>query len=322
MATNPIQRRSRQSFLIGFLIALIFMAVIVVLLFLKISSLNEELETTQELIPTEKTVYVAITDIKSGDKITSDFFVPKKVKTDTDLSLYLTPADFEYNEDGSPIEYTAKVDIPYDSMALTSMIVKSGEERRDDERIMEYNMIVLPTQLRNGNYIDVRLMMPSGEDYIVLSKKYVTQTTETNIWIEMTEEEILSLNSAIVDAYITDGTKLYATIYTEPGMQEKAEPTYPVNNRILDLIAKDPNIIDDAKNELAKRWLADTNGDGITDFMEERNEINSNTSNLTEDSKSSKVESGITTETSALNSSRSEYVSSLEGTGLVGIITY
>ena len=324
MATNPIQRRSRQSFLIGFLLALVIMAVVVVVLYMKISNLNEELELLQKDIPKEKQIYVLSKDVESGDKIYAEDFVEKTVKSDTDFSLYMTPFDFEYNEDGTPVEYIAKVDIPYDSMALTSMIVKSGEERRNDERIMEFNMIVLPTQLQNGDYIDIRLMLPTGEDYIVLSKKYVEQTTATSIWMEMVEEEILTLNAAIVDSYLTTGVKLYATIYTEPGMQEAAIPTYAVNDDILILMESNPNILQAAKNELAKRWSEDSyyNDGGKSDYRYERDKINGYTSTLTPDSKAGMVESGISAETSAINSSRSEYVSSLEGTGLVGIVQY
>ena len=323
MATNPIQRRSRQSFLIGFLLALIIMAVVVVLLFMKINSLNEDLEATQEEIPEDTLVYVATEDIKSGDKITADYFMPKTVKTDADLSIYLTPDFFEYDEEGKPIEYMAKADIPYDSMVLTSMLVKDGEEVRDDERIVEYNMIALPTQLKNGDYIDIRFMLPTSEDYIVLAKKYVEQTTTTSIWIKVTEEEILTLNSAIVDAYTTNGTKLYATMYTDPGIQEAIEPTYPVNDDILNLMNSDPNILDKAKDELVKRWNNDSNpNDGVTDYRYGRNNINSYTSNLTEDSKAGMVATNVAEEINRISTSRSEYVSSLEGTGLVGIVEY
>ncbi len=324
MATNPIQRRARQSFLVGFLIALIAMAIVVGLLFMKISSLNEDLEATQKKIPLNKMVYVAVQDIKSGDKVTADLFMPKNVKTDADLSIYLTPDFFEYDEEGNPIEYTAKVDIPFDSMVLTSMLVKDGEEKRDDERIVEYNMIVLPTQLKNGDYIDIRYMLPTSEDYIVLSKKYVEQTTATSVWIKVTEEDILSMNSAIVDAYTIKGSKIHATIYTDPGMQEAAVPTYAVNDNILNLMNSDSNIIDDAKKELVKRWNVDSNPNdgGVTDYRYGRDNINSYTSTMTDEAFSSQVESGMSQEISGISSSRSEYVSNLEGTGLVGITEY
>ena len=321
MATNPIQRRARQSFLVGFLIALIIMAIFVAILFVKISSLNEDLEATKKDIPVDTMVYVAMEDIKAGDKVTPEHFVPKKVKTDADLSIYFNPdVFFEYDEDGNMFEYYAKVDIPFDSMVLTSAVVKSGSEIRNDERIVEYNMIVLPTQLKNGDYVDIRYMLPTSEDYIVLSKKYVEQTTATSIWIKVTEEELLSMNSAIVDAYTIKGSKIHATIYTDPGMQEAAIPTYAVNDNILNLMNSDSNIINEAKTELVKRWNVDSNpNDGVSDYRYGRNNINSYTSNMSDETFAGQVETNMSEEISNISSSRSEYVSNLEGTGLVGI---
>ena len=34
-------------------------------------------------------------------------------------------------------------------------------------------MVVLPTDLTTGDYIDVRAMFPNGQDYIVVAKKEV-----------------------------------------------------------------------------------------------------------------------------------------------------
>ena len=324
MATNPIQRRARQSFLIGFLIALIAMAIVVALLFVKISSLNEDLESTKKKVPEDRMVYVAADNIEAGAKVTPDHFIPKYVKTNADLSVYLDPnAFFEYDEEGNLLEYYTQAEIPADSMVLSSMIVKTGTEIRADERIIEYNMIVLPTQLKNGDYIDIRYMLPTSEDYIILSKKYVEQTTATSVWIKVTEEEILTMNSAIVDSYTIQGSKIHATIYTNPGTQEAATPTYPVNDNILNLMNSNSNIIDEAKKELVKRWNVDSNpNDGVTDYRYGRNNLDSYTSNLNKDSFNGQVEGKVQEEIGKISASRSEYVSNLEGTGLVGISEY
>ena len=53
------------------------------------------------------------------------------------------------------------------------MIYEDESEQGNDVRKQEYNMFVLPTDLQNGDYIDIRLMLPSGTDYIVASKKRV-----------------------------------------------------------------------------------------------------------------------------------------------------
>ena len=321
MATNPIQRRARQSFLIGFLIALIAMAIVVALLFVKISSLNEDLESTKKKVPEDRMVYVAADNIEAGAKVTPEHFIPKYVKTNADLSVYLDPnAFFEYDEEGILLDYYTQAEIPADSMVLSSMIVKAGTEIRSDERIIEYNMIVLPTQLKNGDYIDIRYMLPTSEDYIILSKKYVEQTTATSVWIKVTEEEILTMNSAIIDAYTIKGSKIHATIYTNPGTQEAAVPTYPVNDNILNLMNSNSNIVDEAKKELVKRWNVDSNpNDGVTDYRYGRNNLDSYTSNLNNDSFNGLVEGKVQEEIGKISTSRSEYVSNLEGTGLVGI---
>ena len=47
--------------------------------------------------------------------------------------------------------------------------------------------------------------------------------------IELSEDEILAMSCAIVEAYRINGSKLYATKYVEPGMQDAAIPTYPIN---------------------------------------------------------------------------------------------
>ena len=88
------------------------------------------------------------------------------------------------------------------------------------------------------------------EDTLCLKIKYVEQTTATSVWIKVTEEEILTMNSAIVDSYTIQGSKIHATIYTNPGTQEAATPTYPVNDNILNLMNSNSNIIDEAKKEL------------------------------------------------------------------------
>lgn len=323
MATNPIQRRSRQSFMAGFLISLVIMAIVVVLLLMKISSLNEDYESAKEMIPQDQVVYTAATDIKSGDPVTEESFQVTTIKTGADLSEYLSPSNFtfEYNEDGALVEYIAKVDIPFGCMPVASMIEVGNEETAHDLRLVEYNMLTLPTQLKNGDYIDIRFMLPTGEDYIVISKKYVEQTTATTVWLKLTEEEILTMSSAIVDLYITEGSALKAFIYTDPGVQEAAVRTYPVRDHVLNLINSDKNIVEEARVALAERWNYDTNkNDGVTDFRYNRNHIDEYSKDKTDEEKQSQVQAGVSQESSSLAGSRSEYVSSLEGTGLVGYV--
>ena len=207
MASNPIQRRARQSFLVGFLIALIIMAVVVVFLFMRISSLNEE-NTTLQTAQTSRTksVYTLNTDVKSGETITLDMLTYTQIISDLDVSNYVSDIAF-YDDEGNERELVAKTDLTSGSPVLIDTVSAADDVLTDDERIMEFNMIVLPSELENGDFIDVRFSLPDGTTYIVLSKKHVEQTTATGVWMKLTEDEILMINSAIVEAYQITGSR-------------------------------------------------------------------------------------------------------------------
>ena len=68
--------------------------------------------------------------------------------------------------------------------------------------------------------------------------------------MDLTEEETLMMSCAIVESYKMNGAKLYATRYVEPGIQEAATVTYVPNDETKALIERDPNIVQEAKNEL------------------------------------------------------------------------
>jgi hypothetical protein len=312
MASNPIQRRARQSFLVGFLIALVIMACIVAVLFMRINTLSEEKEALANQVALTTEVYVLVDDVKSGDPITSDSFISTTIiDSDIDSSNYFDPYSFEVNEEtGEEYAYYSKVDLVAGSLVPTNVVYKDGEGTSNDERIVEYNMIVLPSLLKNGDYIDIRLRLANGQDLIVLPKLRIEACTETAIWVKVGEYEINAMNSAIIDSYLAVGSKLYATKLTEPGMQEALTATYPINNDILQEMNSNPNILDEAKQALVNRWSDYTTAERqtIEGYIEEE---------TTED-RASSVESGTQTEVSDIASQRSDYVSSVEGTGIIG----
>jgi len=315
MASNPIKRRATQAFLIGLLLGLVVTAVAVVLLVTNMNKLKEEKEKLEsKLNMNQKSVYIANTDLKSGDEITIDSLKSVKVSTEADITGFLTPNDFEgVDENGDAVKYYTKLDIESGSVVSAKSIYTESSKVTDDQRIVEYNMIVLPSQLQNGNYIDIRLRMPDGQDYIVLSKKHVEQTTSKAIWINVSELDILTMNSAIVESYWITGSKLYATIYTEPGMQDEVIPTYAVNNSVLTAINEDVNIVEEARKELSERW-----SNAQSEYGVQREKTENYTNGLSQDEKASSVESGTTTEITDIGTLRDEFVSELEGTGLVG----
>lgn len=318
MAMNPMQRKARNSFLIGFLVSLIIMAVVVLVLLNRIKALNEAKEALEAL---QVMVYVAADDLKSGQSLSMDEdFIMDTVQTTMDTSQIISLDDFEfydedgnvvpkYNEDGSQKykELILKVDVPAGTMVTKEMFYYVEEELSSTTRVQEYNMIVLPSQLKNEDYIDIRLTLPNGQDYVVLSKKKVVGTNATSIWLNVDEQEIQTLNSAIVDSYIIPGSKLYAVSYIEPGMQNEVVSTYQVSGAALDLMYNSPNIVEKARNELWLRY----NATSRVQYFEELLLPYKETSNASVQSKNQE-------EVQKINAARQAYVESLQGTDDVG----
>lgn len=253
MAINPMQRKSRNSFLLGMFVMLLIAAVIIGLLFMQIINLKKaeeaRLKITVEML-------VLRNDVKSGDVITEDDIEIKVIETNVGKTSIATLNDINLKENKTAV---AKIDLPKGTGLLTNMMTPSDQVLTSSTRLQEYNMITLPTDLTEGDFIDVRIMLPTGQDYIVVSKKSVVEATERVLKIELREEEIITMSNAIVEAYYMTGSKLYVTKYVEPGIQTIATPTYPVEHNVSVLIGNNPNVLAEAKTALVNRLNAGGN---------------------------------------------------------------
>ncbi|MBE5819698.1 MAG: hypothetical protein E7310_02605 [Clostridiales bacterium] len=310
MATNPMQRKSRNSFLLGMILTLIVCMIIGVLCYFLITSKNKKEE---EVRGAEVLAYVLNQDVKSGDEITSGMFTQIKVYANTVPSNYVDEAqinaikmqDEEGNtlfkgdgnsfymmqseksiyktidEEGTKVlikkdehgyyktkksnndkEYiklsevptVAKIDMYANTVLTLDALSKSDEFLTDDVRIVEYNMITLPTNINIDDYIDIRLTLPNGQDFIVVSKAKVISIQDTTIGLYLSEEEILMMNSAMVEAYTMTASNFYAIQYVEAGNQEKAGVTYTPTPEVRALIGYDSNIVENARAVLEARF--------------------------------------------------------------------
>lgn len=155
----------------------------------------------------------------------------------------------------------AKVSMNKNTVITPNLIVQSDENITDDVRQEDYNMIVLPADLMTDDYVDIRLMTPTGQNFIVISKAKVTIPTNNDgtyitdtVRMNLSEDEILTISSAIVEASGLSGSKLYATKYVEAGMQNAATPTYIPNAAVTAQISADPNIVSAAMETLRTRY--------------------------------------------------------------------
>ena len=358
MATNPMQRKARNSFLLGMLITLVIAGAIIALLFIQLKNYKEK---EQEEKANSVKVWVLGQDVISGQVITNDMLtqqvvnknvVPTNAFGNIDVlnnysledkegneivteyknnnsTMYLVKDNTKYElkqEDATGSYYIeknrekeyvelatvpviAKVDMNKNTVLTTEMVSKSNEKTTDDLRKVEYNVLTLPSQLQTGEYIDVRLALPSGQDYIVVSKKQVeipqvsgVDVADT-IWLKLTEDEIITMNNAIVDSARALGSVLKVTIYTEAGMQEAATPTYIPSREVAQLIQNNPNIVQESKNILINRYNsnADTRNNALNSAI--------NTGEEGEENLKTKVQESITNS----KENRQKYLQSLGG---------
>ena len=116
--------------------------------------------------------------------------------------------------------------------------------------------------------------------------------------MNLTEDEILTMANAIVEAYMIDGSKLYATKYTDAGMQETAIATYIPSNEVINLMNSDTNIQTTAKNALAERY---------SKVRDRRNDIEGQMDETSKD----KVPSGMNESIQSTQEERKTYLQSL-----------
>lgn len=174
----------------------------------------------------------------------------------------------------------AKVAMTANTVITSSLVVRTDEVQTNDVRTQEYNMLVLPTELAPEDYVDVRLMLPNGQDFIVVSKKRVgiPQTSDgtymaDTITMNLAEDETISMSAAIVEAYKINGSKIYVTKYTDPGIQEKSIETFIPTKEIAELINSDPNVVTTARKALKARYTTDlTNVNTVKNGLEKNDE--------------------------------------------------
>ncbi len=266
MVANPMQKKARNSFLLGMVITLVVCLIIGVLVFVLLTGNKEKKEEEEGILTYAYRLKVAV---KSGEEITANkveavLVTEKAVPTGAFASKTQNAETKKWTDKAFPAGYKSKIDLNPGTI-LGNDLVYMDEEITNDVRYVEYNMLVLPTTIVEGDYIDIRLTLPSGQDLIVVSKKEVKSIIGDTIGLELNESEILMMESAIVEAYIMTASKLYAIQYVEPGTQNAATNTYVPTEAVKVLIEGNPNIVNDAKKELLNKFNSNSGLRGWVD---------------------------------------------------------
>jgi len=312
MSSNPMQRKIRNSFLLGILVMLIIAILVGVLAyFLVIKPKKEEEESKAEQVYAYAYRLSPGISVESGEEI--DISMLESVEIPVTSTMVMT--DFIdigdltrdiVDEDGNVYtenKYKSKVDLTEGTILTYSMLYED-EITADSLRYVEYNMITMDSTVEVGDYVDIRLKLPNAHDLIVIPKKQIINLNGQILGFNLTEEEILILNSAIVESYIMTSSQLYLTKYIEPGLQQTAIDTYSPTEEVTILIQANPNIVTSIRNEIVNKYY----NSGVV-----RNPINNEIGKYTQETKDANIAAGMQAQIEAARQAREQYLSDLEG---------
>lgn len=246
-----MRRSDTAKKIIVTIIAILF--IVAVFLFLhyvrkenKLVAENKELkQTISEYEENQITVYVLTNDVKAGNKILESDLTTVNVTKEAAPQNVIT--------DGTLLEDKMyKTDLSANTIMSEDMILDSIVT--DDMRELDIVMTEVPIGLEEGDYIDVRIAFPLGQDFLALTHKKVVAINGNAVKLIVGEKDFYSYESMKADYGTYQAVKIYGAKYVEAGIQEDAIVYYPVSMDILKTEILDPNInTSDYKNVLTRR---------------------------------------------------------------------
>lgn len=207
---SQIKKKTIQGIVIGASVGIVVAVGVSVFSFFTIKSYKDG--TNKNYIKNYTTPVVVLKrNVVQGEIITADMVETVNVNNRTVPTGVVSS--------GSVVGLSAKYNIAA-KVPITGDMV-SDEVVAADVRDVEINTVLMPSDLVEGDTVDIRIMYPNGTDYIVLAQKNIDKIYDTTFWMKLSEDEIQLLNSAIVDSFLNSGSKLYALRYTDSDAQVK-----------------------------------------------------------------------------------------------------
>ena len=264
MPANPMQKKTRNAFILGMLLTFIIIAIIGGLLYyVLVIQKNKEKEKDGDVLTY---VYRLKRDVNALNEITvadvESIAVSKKVVPQDSFQSKVLTKDAKGKESWTdrffPSGKFAKVSLKAGTILGDSLVTgpdasyfEVDEETNEvkiksDIRRVEYNMITLGTDVTLGDYVDIRITLPNGQDMIIVSKKEIKSLLGNTVGFDMSEGEIELMQSAIVESYIIKASKIYLTKYIDAGIQKTIAKSYSPTEEVKNLMSKNGSIIADA----------------------------------------------------------------------------
>lgn len=202
-----------------------------------LSAQNSNIQAQLNAIGTLTTVYEVSTKVYSGNPILETELVPVSVPLST-------CADSSIQDINQLIGRCYRVDINPGTILSTDMLMEETDGTKE-KYPREITLTSVPVSTVVGDYIDLRILLPNGEEYVIFSHKKIQRMYGTTLTFFFSEEENAILNSALND-YGNYGQYciIYAMKYLEPGNDTDTVAFYPVTHDVENFIKFNPNIKD------------------------------------------------------------------------------
>lgn len=206
----------------------------------EINNLQQQLDEIGDLV----TVYQLNTDANSGTQM-QDFQFSM-----VDVPEYSIPVNAITSlEDIEGFYY--KITLNSGTIVTSDMLMQ--QKLTDDERTLDVVLDEIPIGIEVGDYVDIRIAFPLGQDFIVMSHKEVVEINGSTLKLIVSQQDFYSYQSMQTDEALFSSTKAYGSTYIEGGVQVAAQQYYPVSLDVLKTMLLDPNIDTSDYSDVLKR---------------------------------------------------------------------
>ena len=155
------------------------------------------------------------------------------------------------------VEYAAEIEEAHAQITERPLIQKETVPGEFSE--VKTEQVLIQLRAEHGDYADVRLRYPHGEDYVVLQNKELIiaeEDGERNLYLQLSEKEIQYLSSAVYDAEVLSGSRLYlAEVSQKSGEDDNVSANYIPGRNILELLLENEMLTPEEYSDLSERRL-------------------------------------------------------------------
>lgn len=214
MMLGPMKKKMITTGIVSFLIPTILICAVFFMYVKHTRDQIKELKVEAEVV--ERYVF-------SGDQPIDHIIETQDVKVVNVKGESAPVNSFSQDQLSSIVGQRLRTPIRDKTIVTSNLFFPVEDVVEKDVRTKEFNMISLPTDLEVGDFIDIRILFPTGEDFLVVAgaevKQLGTSVDSNTVFLNLDEEEMVKLSGAIIESYISDSVNVFAVKYVDPIQQ-------------------------------------------------------------------------------------------------------